>query len=92
MIFKIVNYTILGIAFFYVIEGVGLVEKGKNFPTLPRLEASASDPMAWFGAAEWGVTHLLGFANSKGVSMPSADGQSFIRKLEAQRSAWGSGG
>lgn len=85
MIFKLINYLVLGIALFYVLEGTGLVEKGKYFPTLPRLEASAGDPRAWLGAAEWGISHLVGYAGSKGVAMPSVDGQSFMRRLADQQ-------
>lgn len=62
MIFKIVNYAVMGIALFYVAEGTHLIERGKYFPTLPRLDASASDPMAWLGAAQWGVTAIAGLA------------------------------
>lgn len=66
MIFKLVNWTVMGIALFYGAEGVGLLEKGKFFPTLPRLEARASDPMAWLGAAQWGFSQLGQFAQSNG--------------------------
>ncbi len=58
MIFRLTNWAVIGLALFYVAEGTGLLERGKYFPTLPRLEASAGDPAAWFGAVQWGVTAL----------------------------------
>lgn len=62
MIFKLVNYTVMGIALFYAAEGTGLIERGRYFPTLPRLDATASDPMAWLGAVQWGVTAVASAA------------------------------
>lgn len=85
MIFRLINFLVLGIALFYVLEGTGLIERGKYFPTLPRLEASAGDPRAWLGAAEWGISHLVGAASSRGVAMPSMDGNAFVKKLAEQR-------
>jgi hypothetical protein len=71
MIFRLANWTVMGIAIFYMAEGTGMVERGKYFPTLPRLEASASDPAAWFGAAQWGVSALASRAEDRGVNVPS---------------------
>ena len=97
MLFRLVNYTVLGIAAFYAVEGVGLVERGKYFPTLPRLEASASDPMAWVGAAQWGVAQLTNLAGQHEVTQPIASSISdptqltldnvttFAKRLEAKR-------
>lgn len=97
MLFKLVNYTILGIAAFYIAENTGLLERGKYFPTLPRLEASAADPMAWIGAAQWGVTHLAGLARDNEVTEPIAGAiadpsqltldnvTTFAKRLEAKR-------
>ena len=64
MIIKLVNYTVMGIAMFYAAEGFHLIERGKYFPTLPRLEASASDPRAWLGAAQWGVSKVAAVARN----------------------------
>lgn len=66
MIFRIINWTVMAIAIFYGLEGIGIVEKGKYFPTLPRLDARASDPMAWLGAAQWGFNQLGSLAQSRG--------------------------
>jgi hypothetical protein len=68
MIFKLVNYTVMGIALFYAAEGTGLIERGRYFPTLPRLDATASDPMAWLGAVQWGVTAVASAATGTGNS------------------------
>jgi hypothetical protein len=70
MILRLANWAVMGIALFYAAEGVGVVERGKYFPTLPRLEASASDPGAWFGAMQWGVGFVAGRMN-EGGAMPS---------------------
>jgi hypothetical protein len=59
----------MAIAMFYMAEGTGLVPRGQYFPTLPRLEASASDPAAWFGAIQWGAAAL---AHSGGANIPMA--------------------
>ncbi|MBI1309076.1 MAG: hypothetical protein GC129_04385 [Proteobacteria bacterium] len=98
MIFKLINYTVMGIAVFYAAEGVGLIEKGKYFPTLPRLESSASDPMAWLGAAQWGFSQLGTLASSRGADFStgsvagitgkgfnSSTLQSYAERLSAQR-------
>jgi hypothetical protein len=58
MIFRLTNWAVMGLALFYVAEGTGLLERGKYFPTLPRMEARAGDPAAWFGAVQWGITAL----------------------------------
>lgn len=58
MIFKMGNLLVVSLAVFYVAELTGLVEEGKYFPTLPRFEASAQDPMAWLGAAQWGLSKI----------------------------------
>jgi|GEM_PF-4868196 hypothetical protein len=95
MIFKIVNYLVLGIALFYVAEDTGLIEKNKYFPTLPRLDARASDPMAWLGAAEWGITHAVGMANGNARILPPGTARqlsisgpsSFTERLNRQRDA-----
>lgn len=74
MIFKIINWTVMAVALFYGLEGIGIIEKGKYFPTLPRLEASASDPSAWLGAAQWGFNQLGGLAQSRGgADFPTAN-------------------
>jgi len=99
MIFKLINYTVMGIAVFYAVEGIGLVEKGKYFPSLPRLEASASDPMAWLGAAQWGFSQMGALASSGGGrdfntgtvanltgSFNSGTLQNYAQRLSAQRS------
>lgn len=65
MIFRIVNWLVMAIAMFYVLEGTGLIEKGKYFPTLPRLDSRAGDPMAWLGAAQWGFNQIGGLASSR---------------------------
>ncbi|MCA3244010.1 MAG: hypothetical protein INF43_01720 [Alphaproteobacteria bacterium] len=59
MLFRIANWTVMGLAMFYVAEGTGMLERGRYFPTLPRMEASAGDPGAWFGAVQWGFTALV---------------------------------
>lgn len=99
MLFKLVNNIILGIAAFYVVENTGLIERGKYFPTLPRLEASASDPMAWIGAAQWGIARLTSMAGENHVTQPIAASISdpsqltldnvttFAKRLEAKRNA-----
>src|SRR5690606_10216428 len=68
LIFKLVQYTVMGIAVFYAAEGTGLIARGQYCPSLPRLEATASDPMAWLGAAQWGFSQLGQFASSRGAS------------------------
>lgn len=80
MLFKLVNQTVMAIALFYAAEATGLVERGRYFPTLPRLEASASDPMAWLGAAQWGVGQLTTLARGNDVTAPIAD----VRNLNLQ--------
>jgi hypothetical protein len=98
MLLKLVHYTVTGIALFYMAENTGLIERGKYFPTLPRLEASASDPMAWIGAVTWGVSHLTQVAGSAAgtqvasggdVSRPLSIGgaNSFTERLTEQREA-----
>lgn len=93
MIFKLVNYTVMGIAMFYAAEGTGLIERGRYFPTLPRLEESASNPMAWLGAVQWGVTALAGAATGNGdgdydsgrsIALPAIN--SFTERLADARS------
>jgi hypothetical protein len=59
MLFRLANWTVMGLAIFYAAEGTGAIERGRYFPTLPRLEASAGDPGAWFGAVQWGFTALV---------------------------------
>lgn len=79
MIFRLLNSLVMGIAVFYAIEGMGLIEKGVYFPTLPRLEASAGDPYAWLGAAQWGFSQLGQLAVANGAdsfstgSLPQID-------------------
>jgi len=93
MLFKIVNYAILGLAAFYVAEGVGLLERGRYFPTLPRLEASASDPMAWLGALTWGAGRLTQLASGgqaaagPGRELSLNTFNSFTQRLDRQRAA-----
>ncbi len=82
MLFRLANWTVMSIAIFYAAEGVGIVERGRYFPTLPRLEERASDPMAWLGAAQWGVQHLTSMA---GVEGGSAGGYAF-QTLSSPRS------
>ncbi len=96
MLFK-VDKLILCLAAFYIAENTGLIERGKYFPTLPRMEASASDPMAWISAAQWGVARLTDMAGSNEVTQPIAAGISnpsqltldnvttFAKRLEAKR-------
>jgi hypothetical protein len=72
MLFRLANWTVMSIAMFYAAEGVGILERGRYFPTLPRLEARASDPMAWLGAAQWGVAKLASAAGAEGLSFPQA--------------------
>ncbi len=94
MLFKLVNYTVMGIAMFYAAEGFGVVERGKYFPTLPRLEASASDPFAWIGAAQWGVAQIASVARSNNVELPAVSSArdlnlenvtTFAKRLEEKR-------
>jgi hypothetical protein len=93
MLFKLVNNAVLALAAFYVAEGTGLIERGKYFPTLPRMEASASDPTAWLGAAKWGVSHLTTLARSNDITAPVADVRNlnlenvttFAKRLEEKR-------
>lgn len=59
MLFRIANWTVMGLAMFYAAEGMGVLERGRYFPTLPRMEASAGDPSAWFGAVQWGFTAVV---------------------------------
>ena len=58
MILRLANWAIVGLALFYMAEGTGVIPRGEYFPTLPRLEESARDPSAWFGAVQWGVSRL----------------------------------
>lgn len=67
MILRLANAVVMAIAVFYAVEGMGLVEKGRYFPTLPRLEASAGDPYAWLGAAQWGFSQLGQLAVANGA-------------------------
>lgn len=98
MIFKLVNYTVMGIAMFYAAEGSHLIERGKYFPTLPRLDASASDYHAWLGAAQWGVSQVAGLARgnaaiTQDVPVANLDPRdlnlqnvtTFAKRLEAKR-------
>jgi hypothetical protein len=82
MIFKLVNHTVMAIALFYVAEATGVIERGKYFPTLPRLEASASDPFAWLGAAQWGVSQVTQLARNSEVTAPLAVNDVRDLKLE----------
>lgn len=78
MILRLINYAVMGVAIFYALEGSGVIEKGRYFPTLPRLEASASNPYAWLGAAQWGFSQLSGLASAQGAGgYASAGGSSF---------------
>ena len=70
MILRLANWAVMGIALFYAAEGFGVLERGKYFPTLPRLEASASDPGAWLGAVQWGVGFMTAKAQERGVELP----------------------
>lgn len=94
MLFKIANNLVMALAVFYVAEGTGVLERGKYFPTLPRLEASASDPGAWIGAARWGVGQVVQLARSNEVTAPVAQDPrdldlqevtTFAKRLEAKR-------
>lgn len=93
MLFKLANYTVMAIALFYVAEGTHLIERGKYFPTLPRLEASASNPMAWLGAAQWGVSQISQIARGNDTTAPVSDVSNlnlenvttFAKRLEAKR-------
>lgn len=96
MLFKLVNYTVMGIALFYAAEGTHLIERGKYFPTLPRLEASASDPMAWLGAAQWGVAQVVNLSRSGNSDVASSGNDrsldlsqitTFAKRLEEKRDA-----
>jgi hypothetical protein len=60
MIFRLANWAVMGIAVFYLAEGTGVIPRGAYFPTLPRLEESARDPAAWFGAVQWGFSRIAG--------------------------------
>jgi hypothetical protein len=60
MIFRLANWAVMGIAIFYLAEGTGVIPRGAYFPTLPRLEESARDPAAWFGAVQWGFSRIAG--------------------------------
>ena len=95
MLFKLVNYAVMSIALFYVAEGTGLIERGRYFPTLPRLEASASNPMAWLGAAQWGVAQVSQIARGNTAEPQTASTDvsnlnlqnvtTFAKRLEAKR-------
>ncbi|PZP39194.1 MAG: hypothetical protein DI585_04855 [Pseudomonas fluorescens] len=95
MLLKLANYVIVGIAVFYAAEITGVIERGRYFPTLPRLEASASDPMAWFGAAQWGVSQITTAAKQNEITAPIASAEdlnlqnvtTFAKRLEAKRDA-----
>lgn len=65
MVLRLINYVIIAIVALYVLEGAGVIEKRKYFPTLPRLEASAGDPYAWLGAAQWGISRVSSAAQGK---------------------------
>lgn len=81
MLFKLANNIVLCLAAFYIAEATGLIERGKYFPSLPRLEASASDPMAWIGAAQWGIAKLTNLAGENEVTQPIASSISDPRNL-----------
>ncbi|RYG61894.1 MAG: hypothetical protein EON60_01705 [Alphaproteobacteria bacterium] len=94
MLFKLANNLVMALAVFYVAEGTGIIERGKYFPTLPRLEASASDPGAWFGAARWGVGQVVQLARSNDTTAIVAkdprdlnleEVTTFAKRLEAKR-------
>ncbi len=94
MLFKCTSNLVMAIAVFYMAENTGLIEKGRYFPTLPRLEASASDPFAWLGAAQWGVGQIVQVARSNEVTASIAqdprnldlqDVTTFAKRLEAKR-------
>ena len=93
MLFKLVHYTVMGIALLYVAEGTHLIERGKYFPSLPRLEESASDPFAWLGAAQWGVSQITQIARNNDLPVPNGDVSdlnlenvtTFAKRLEAKR-------
>jgi hypothetical protein len=74
MIFRLTNWAVMSLALFYVAEGTGLLERGKYFPTLPRMEARAGDPSAWFGAVQWGVTALTQGAGQATASYGGSGG------------------
>ncbi len=98
MLFRLSQHLLTAIAVFYAVEGVGLIEKGKYFPTLPRLEATASDPRAWLGAAEWGLTnlgqqisaatHQQAPALPQMASLQSAASQFSQRLTQERQAAW----
>ena len=55
---RLATLLVTAIAGLYALEFLGVVNKREYFPTLPRLEASASDPAAWGKAAQWGWERL----------------------------------
>lgn len=57
MLLRLCSWLISGIAILYVLEFTGIIQEREYFPSLPRLEANASDPSRWFEAAHWGITH-----------------------------------
>lgn len=97
MLLKLVNYTIVGIALFYLAEGTHLIERGRYFPTLPRLDETASDPRAWLGAFTWGVGQAGQLATGgREIQLPPAlsstvrqlnlpSSNSYTQRLDTQR-------
>ncbi len=86
MLFRLTNWTVLGLTAFYVAEGVGALERGQYFPTLPRLEASASDPSAWLGAAHWGITALTqGVGQAAEIHNLTGQGFSIAPRISTQQ-------
>jgi hypothetical protein len=78
MIFRLANWTVMGLAIFYAAEGTGVIERGRYFPTLPRMEARAGDPSAWLGAVQWGfsaLVHGTGTASAQYASAPASWGE-----------------
>lgn len=97
MILRLANTVVLAIVALYVLEGAGVVEKRRYFPTLPRLEASASDPYAWLGAAQWGFGQLGVFAQNRGgnsfdTGSLSASTRSMLERVSQQNGGNSSGG
>ncbi|MFO0500421.1 MAG: hypothetical protein ACK5YK_01910 [Pseudomonadota bacterium] len=80
MIFRLANWAVMGIAIFYLAEGTGVVPRGAYFPTLPRLEESARDPAAWFGAVQWGFSRLASGQSNGGSSGNTFSAQDWLRE------------
>ena len=94
MILRLANTVVIAIVALYVLEGTGVVEKRKYFPTLPRLEASASDPYAWLGAAQWGFSQLgvLAQGSSGGSSFDTGSLSASTRGMLERVSQQNNGG